>query len=512
MKHAGAVRSLVFSADGQRILSLADGVVRLWNAAEQLLLAKPFRLPEVASSFSFSPDGTILVVAGRPNEARILDALTGQSIGPALQHVGVVDSSKFGPDGRSFLTKCSIYRSGTTTVGSHSFVRLWHLPALVPDDIPRIKLWVETLTGLEADDAGIVNALNTASWLERREQLVKLGGAPEGDSGWIFDPVLYGADPTARARAWVERERWAEAEEAFADAFRARPHLRSVWIESYRYYLRAEPHKAAAAFAQALGVARKDPLLRQMMVQEMVAIDAVFDHLIERLHGDLPDLTVELLLRRADRLGRMGLLDSARTIMGRVRDMPWEEAIPPDWSLFPVELFALLGFHRQVSATLSKYRGTTDAFKANEIAWYCALSPGTPEDREAALRLAKLAVERFSIKQKHLALNTLGAALYRAGRFEEAIRRLEKGIKARNGVAEPTDWPFLAMAHHRLGHRKKALSWLTRFRSYKPSTDPNKSWHELEVRLLRSEAEAVILYDPMFPADPFSPSGLSSLR
>ncbi len=28
---------------------------------------------------------------------------------------------------------------------------------------------------------------------------------------------------------------------------------------------------------------------------------------------------------------------------------------------------------------------------------------------------------------------------------------------------------------------------------------------ELKIRLLRSEAEAVILYDPVFPADPFAP-------
>ena len=28
---------------------------------------------------------------------------------------------------------------------------------------------------------------------------------------------------------------------------------------------------------------------------------------------------------------------------------------------------------------------------------------------------------------------------------------------------------------------------------------------ELDIRLLRSEAEALILYDPVFPTDPFAP-------
>jgi hypothetical protein len=30
-------------------------------------------------------------------------------------------------------------------------------------------------------------------------------------------------------------------------------------------------------------------------------------------------------------------------------------------------------------------------------------------------------------------------------------------------------------------------------------------WHEIVIRLLMSEAEATILFDPIFPADPFAP-------
>jgi hypothetical protein len=62
---------------------------------------------------------------------------------------------------------------------------------------------------------------------------------------------------------------------------------------------------------------------------------------------------------------------------------------------------------------------------------------------------------------------------------------------------------FLAMAHHRLGHHDEARRWLDRFRNRRPNLDPRVFWHELEIRLLRAEAEALILYDPIFPADPF---------
>jgi eukaryotic-like serine/threonine-protein kinase len=166
--------------------------------------------------------------------------------------------------------------------------------------------------------------------------------------------------------------------------------------------------------------------------------------------------------------------------------------------------FASLGCSELVSALVSKYRQTTNPYRANQVAWYCALAPDAVADPETPVRLAELALKGYPTERKHQALNTLGAALYRAGRFEDAIRRLEEGIQLRNGKSLPTDWHFLAMAHHRLGHRDEARLWLDRLRTREQSTDPVQFWNELEIGLLRSEAEALILYDPMFPADPFA--------
>jgi hypothetical protein len=66
------------------------------------------------------------------------------------------------------------------------------------------------------------------------------------------------------------------------------------------------------------------------------------------------------------------------------------------------------------------------------------------------------------------------------------------------------DWAFLAMAHFRLGHRDQARQWLDRFRNDTPNSTLDGFWTNLEIRLLRSEAEAVVRYDPVFPADPFA--------
>lgn len=149
-------------------------------------------------------------------------------------------------------------------------------------------------------------------------------------------------------------------------------------------------------------------------------------------------------------------------------------------------------------------RRLTDPTTANNLAWSCALAPGSAAVHEALVRLAELAEQRFLAEQKQIVLNTLGAVLYRAGRFEDAIHRLEEGIQLRNGESLPQDWVFLAMAHHRLGHRDEARRWLDRLRNRPPSENPSQFWDELEIRLLRNEAEAVIFYDPVFPADAFA--------
>ena len=60
------------------------------------------------------------------------------------------------------------------------------------------------------------------------------------------------------------------------------------------------------------------------------------------------------------------------------------------------------------------------------------------------------------------------------------------------------------LARHRLGHRDLAMHWLERLRKHPPSTDPAQFRDEWEFSLLRSEAESMILYDPVFPADPFA--------
>ncbi len=486
--------SIAFSPDGKTVLTSGRNI-RLWNASTTQAIGQRLLSIDGARFLAFSPDGKTILAGSSGNGARLWDVATRRPIGPELKHEGSVDYGAYSPDGKAIVT------ASTSVSSVHGTVRLWRLPTLIDADLGRAKEWVETITGFEVDGEGNIKALETEAWQERHDRLRALGGPPRVDSGWLFDPILYGADPNVRGRAWVDRKCWAEAEAELTKVVQARPLRSTGWLERGRFYsMRSDPEKALADFVAAFAVGNRDPKL----VSDIVANDERFDRALALLPGDSDVLSVELLFRRAAHLGRQNRFDEARAVLVRAGAVPWEEA--EGWGLWPApgKLLALLGCSDRISALLRDYQQTPDSSKANEVAWYCVLAPGAVAEPDVPVRLAELAVKGFSAEQKHTALNTLGAALFRAGRFADAIRRLEEGIKLRNGADEPFGWPFLAMAHHRLGHRDEARGWLDRLRNRRPSTNSNQFWNELEIGLLRSEAEAVILFDPIFPADPFA--------
>jgi tetratricopeptide (TPR) repeat protein len=114
----------------------------------------------------------------------------------------------------------------------------------------------------------------------------------------------------------------------------------------------------------------------------------------------------------------------------------------------------------------------------------------------------------------------VGAALLRAGRLDEAVRRFEESL-----AIEPEWFEHglnaygLALAHHRLGHPDEARRWLNRaerwlievdriFATAGPSAVAQgqvrfafESW--VYAQVLRREAAGPI-FDASFPTDPFA--------
>ncbi|MCY7334954.1 MAG: hypothetical protein LH613_01875, partial [Chamaesiphon sp.] len=110
-----SIRSIEFSPNGQRLASSGeDGTIHLWNLQGQSLVAwkaDPKRIWNVA----FSPDGQRLASGGADGIVRLWN-LQGQSLGKFEGHLGPVFSVAFSPDGQQLV-------SG----GQDGTIRLWDL-------------------------------------------------------------------------------------------------------------------------------------------------------------------------------------------------------------------------------------------------------------------------------------------------------------------------------------------------------------------------------------------------
>jgi tetratricopeptide (TPR) repeat protein len=158
----------------------------------------------------------------------------------------------------------------------------------------------------------------------------------------------------------------------------------------------------------------------------------------------------------------------------------------------------LAAYRRACAALLERFGRTRDPEEAQWVAWTLSLGTDTVKDWAQPVRLAEAALQKDP--KSDLYATTLGAVLYRAGRFREAVERLEGVGKPGRSNTERTSLAYSrflsAMAHHRLGHVKESRQWLDRAvqRAEQETSGPNAvPWNRgLTLRLLRREAEAMI--------------------
>ncbi len=456
LTHSDAVLSVAFSPDGKTILTgCGDRTARRWDAATGRSLGPPLEHWGNVNSVAFSPDGKKVLTGSNDKTARQWDAGTGEPVGPPLAHSGGgVWSVAFSPDGKTILTGSldsaarlwdaatgqpigPPMRQASSTHASNLRVfyspdvrslvtsdfraaRQWAAPAALPDDVPRLVAWVEAITGLELDEQGSIRVLDRTAWLARRSRLEQLGGPPPADPAPRLDPTVYGGDPSARGDAWKEQGLWDRAASAYAEAIRARPLNSAVRLSLARLFVeRGQLDGAARLLAEAVRMIPDDLVLHRGLCCALL------------LSGD-----------RA-------------------------------------------GWRRANAALLDRTRQTTNWVTAEAVTWSCVLAPNGTADPEAPFRMVDAAIRGLSddssksLLSKSRHLNALGAALYRAGRCDEAVHRLEEYIRFRGGASQPTECAFLAMANQRLGHRDLALHWLDRLQNHRPTRTPTssgKSW------------------------------------
>ena len=105
-------------------------------------------------------------------------------------------------------------------------------------------------------------------------------------------------------------------------------------------------------------------------------------------------------------------------------------------------------------ADLEKYGAA--AYEYDSIAWRLARRPQEVVDPEIVVDLSRKAHEMQPENWRYL--RGLGAAYYRAGRWEEAITTLTKSTELVDGE-NGSMYFFLAMAHWQLGNKAAAANW-----------------------------------------------------
>jgi len=121
----------------------------------------------------------------------------------------------------------------------------------------------------------------------------------------------------------------------------------------------------------------------------------------------------------------------------------------------------------------------------NEYAWKLANAPASARNPERALTMARRCDELAPNRSMYL--NTLGVALYRAGRHAEAIVTLDRSLATGRGAYDGYDLFFQAMAHWRLGNKPQALACFDKAVLWM------KTPHQFDEDLLPFRAEAAAL-------------------
>jgi WD40 repeat protein/serine/threonine protein kinase/tetratricopeptide (TPR) repeat protein len=511
LEHPDKVGSVAFSPDGRTILTgCNDGTVRLWDAATRRQLGKISAHQTEVISLVFSPDGRT-ILAGGFTAARLLDAGTGRPIGPPLPHRDRVDGVAFSPDGKVALTGSfdKSARLWDARTGEPIGPPLMHQSQVWSVAFSPDGRWIltGTLDGSQLWDAATFQPIGppilAAAGLRKvafsRDGRFLLTGDGRYTRRWDA-PVPLPQDVT-RLTAWVEAATGLELDERGA----IRPLDRSAWLErrSRLEQLGGSPPPEPAPRLDSI-LFGPDPAARGDAWRERYEWDRAETAYLEALHARPLNATVRDALVRLH--VERGHLDRAvATLAEAVRLIPDDLQLRAHVALTLLASGNRAGWQRATNAMLDRFGGTTNPFTADRVACTGAMGPGATADPGVLVRLAEIGVRGVDAVDKPRCLNTLAAALYRAGRYDEAISRLEMAIRLRGNASLPEDWPLLALAHHRLGHRGEARRWLDELKSHQPSANADQFWKELWIRLLRGEAEAVIVYDPVFPDNPFAP-------
>jgi tetratricopeptide (TPR) repeat protein len=244
------------------------------------------------------------------------------------------------------------------------------------------------------------------------------------------------------------------------------------------YERRSEPKKAEADIRQAL-------------------------ELYTRALGTKPN-SLGSMADRGYAYAALGQWDKAANDLGKAVELRPDQVVCYRHALLRLHLGDQDGYRKACTAILDRFGGEQNVTATDLALWSCVLAPDAVADYS---RLLQWAEKLLAAQPRNFAyLDTLGAALLRAGRFDEALQRLNEA----NAIYKPADEQrsafaynlcLLAMVHQRLGHAEEARKWLDKaigkieeaVQKKPQGVDASVPWNRrLTFQLLRQEAESVV--------------------
>jgi tetratricopeptide (TPR) repeat protein len=143
----------------------------------------------------------------------------------------------------------------------------------------------------------------------------------------------------------------------------------------------------------------------------------------------------------------------------------WRPALPAFGPVGQAESLAIRGDRKGYTEYINKLLALKEETKANpnDAAWATLLLPDALADYTPVIALAQQGVQSSpenAWNTRANALNTLGVALYRAGRWKDAILTLTESDRLAPHMINAA---FLALCHHKLGQSAKARAFADRY-------------------------------------------------
>jgi WD40 repeat protein/tetratricopeptide (TPR) repeat protein/tRNA A-37 threonylcarbamoyl transferase component Bud32 len=495
--HTGEVLSVAFSPDGSRLASLGgkryrSGEVKVWDAANGQEI---FSLPVLIShrhGMAFSPDGQHLASA-TANGLKVWDVATRREV-LTLKDTSLIDGVAFSPDrrrlaGASFDDTVQVWDAATGNV-VHT-LRGHTQPVLGVAFSPDSRR-LASCGGAGISKPGEVKVWDAASG----QELLTLHGHTEAVNRVAFSPDgrrLASASNDRTVKVWDATEETPEARQArlarcdkpdpgwhLQEAEAADGAKQEYAVQFHLKYLAGAEGEAPPFYA------RRGRLYLRLGQGDKAVAD--FSRAIEKVPED-----VGAWRDRASAYAVLGQWDKAEADLSRA-----VELAPENWRecnrLARVRLAAgnADGYRAACATLLQRLEKITNPFEAQDIVWTLALAPGAVADAAQPLRLIEKALA--TLPKNDLYLGRLGAASYRAGKYDAAVQRLNEAIAAPGQRGQAVDWLFLAMAQHRLGRHDEAEKALARALSLMDEKAVAAlSWEwRLEWKVVRDEAVTLI--------------------